>query len=1008
MKLLILHLSDMHIKDHNGVNQFQIKKIVDVVASMGQYDRAIIIVSGDISFSGSADQYKYAEYVIGHIISQIKTQTNYNKHIDVICVPGNHDIDHRGHPRSSCDLQEIKYKNQYEGSILKEFQKQKAFFGFAKRNRCFSNNAAYERRILDYDGFKIEVNLLNSGIFSILEEDKGLHYLPKYCLNELTQPSGANLVFSVMHHAPDWFLDDQKNSIERTIYNKSAICFFGHEHYLGSKSLAFSKQQRALVQAGGCLCNNDDWDNSSFHIGLLDTETLNYSHGEYIWNCLQKQYESSPLIIDKLANKPSIEKKLQVQSGYRKQFIEDDKHNIISDFTQYYVFPRIQSIESIRENQKGFTNKEAFISEIKEKKRVIINGFDSLGKTALLKYLFLDFCDEGYVPLFCEIEDIKGKQPERIIKNCFEDIYGDDSSDYTRFCQLPIEKKVILIDDIDQIQTKYLDVFFAFLAENFGLCVFTSHETIDLSLIDRMKAQFNTGDSIPKYKIEPMYLDKREELLRKIVELKVIDATAYDRTVQALSSGISSQRQFFSLDPDFIINYAEFYINNIGEATSSDSNVFSKVFEANLTNAIYDHNKTKLSTDKVYILLSKVAYYIHFNKAYPITEKDLFSVVSDYNDKYGDTVNANDLIMIGVASKILVQDDSNGYRFVNKNYLAYFVAREVNREYHDTGDETKLKLLLQYACFGINSDVLLFITYITDNIRILRLLLAAIDEATKTWVEFCFDKDSLPDFLKGQFGVMLEAPTDETKEEERKAEITAEKESISNIQTTDLYDYSEDDAEKLVNQFIRATHLLSVAARCLPNFEHMMLKPDKDSFVKVIYSLPNKIFNIWAIETNKEVDSILEYFKKQSQEYFARKKPLSENEIKAVLQWSALSLLLELYNLSVLFSAKDTTMPLLNKFDYSQKSTYSIEHLMMLERQSSVSSFLDEADRITDEANNDIERTVVKRVVEHAMIKRNDFSRSLFDRAKNKYFPNKQSQQRIMAQRYALKKKGDE
>jgi hypothetical protein len=187
----------------------------------------------------------------------------------------------------------------------------------------------------------------------------------------------------------------------------------------------------------------------------------------------------------------------------------------------------------------------------------------------------------------------------------------------------------------------------------------------------------------------------------------------------------------------------------------------------------------------------------------------------------------------------------------------------------------------------------------------------------------------------------------------------------------------------------------------------MMLKPDKEQFVNVIYGLPNRVFNIWAKETNKEVDHIIEFFKKQSQEYFSRKKPLSDDEIKAVLQWSAISLLLDLYNLSVLFSTKETTMPLLTGFDYQQKTTYSVEHLMMLERQSSVNSFLDEADRITEGTESLLEKTVVKRVVEHAMIKRDDFTHSQLDRAKGKYFPNKQSQQRIMAKRFAANKNGD-
>ena len=147
-------------------------------------------------------------------------------------------------------LQEIRKSNKYESCLNDEFKKQSAFFDFANRNHCFANKGAFDRRILSFDDFKIEVNLINTGIFSILEEDKGLHYLPKSCINELEQPSGANLVFTVMHHSPDWYIDDQKNTLEREIYNKSSLVFLGHEHFIGSKALSFAAEKQSQIQAG--------------------------------------------------------------------------------------------------------------------------------------------------------------------------------------------------------------------------------------------------------------------------------------------------------------------------------------------------------------------------------------------------------------------------------------------------------------------------------------------------------------------------------------------------------------------------------------------------------------------------------------------------------------------------------------------------------------------------------------------------------------------------------------
>lgn len=1009
MRLLILHLSDMHVKDHGSIESFRIQKIADSVASVGYFDRAILVISGDIAFSGTADQYDHAWKLVGNIITKVKKRNNHPERIEVICVPGNHDLNHFGAPKTSEMLQEIRKSNKYESCLNDEFKKQSAFFDFANRNQCFASKGAFDRRILSFDDFKIEVNLINTGIFSILEEDKGLHYLPKSCINELEQPSGANLVFTVMHHSPDWYIDDQKNILEREIYNKSSLVFFGHEHFIGSKALSFAAEKQSQIQAGGCLCNNEDWANSSYHVGILDTNTLGYTHREFRWNNEQKQYESDNPQTIQLANKPSVEKVLRPTEEFLRSFSEDEKNSIGASFSDYFVFPRLQSQEHIKEQQREFVSEDAFLSEINNKKRVIITGFDDIGKTTLLKHLFLHYCGLGYVPLFCEIGSIKGKRPEKIVKNCFEEIYGENSSDYIRFTQVSKEKKAILIDDVDRIDPKSIESFFSYLEKNFELCIFASHEIIDLSLLDRMKAQFNTEDAIPKYQIEPMYADKRKALVEKIVEIKVPDASSRRKTVETLLTGISSQRRFFSLDPGFIIKYVQYFLNNMGEVANNDGNMFSKVFEANLINAVSANNKTKMSIDKVFILLSKTAAFIHFNKAYPISEQDLSSVIEGYNLQYEDTVHTCDFINIAIASRIMIQDESgNGYRFVNKSYLAYFAARDVNREYHETLDETRLNYLLQNACFGINTDILLFVSYITDNIRILQLLAQTIENVTKEWEEFEFSKDKLPKFLDGAIEEEIKAPCDETREREKKNEIELEKETNDLVQTIDIYDYSEEDAEIFINQFIRAAHLLSVAARCLPNFEHMMRKEEKDRFAKIVFRLPNKIFNLWAIETDKEVDEILDYFRKQSQAYYSRKKPLTDGELKYVLQWSAMSLLLDLYNIAAFYSARENTMPLLSKECYLDKHTYSIEHLMMLERQESTGSFLKEAERLFDGCDMLLEKTVIKRVVEHAVVKNDGFTHAQLDRANNKFFPNKQHQKQLMAKRFRQIGKKDE
>ena len=74
MKVLFLHIGDMHIKDRNGINSFQISKIADTFNSFSGIDKVVLIVAGDIAQSGTSDQYVHAKYLIGTLITAIKKE----------------------------------------------------------------------------------------------------------------------------------------------------------------------------------------------------------------------------------------------------------------------------------------------------------------------------------------------------------------------------------------------------------------------------------------------------------------------------------------------------------------------------------------------------------------------------------------------------------------------------------------------------------------------------------------------------------------------------------------------------------------------------------------------------------------------------------------------------------------------------------------------------------------------------------------------------------------------
>lgn len=65
-------------------------------------------------------------------------------------------------------------------------------------------------------------------------------------------------------------------------------------------------------------------------------------------------------------------------------------------------------------------------------------------------------------------------------------------------------------------------------------------------------------------------------------------------------------------------------------------------------------------------------------------------------------------------------------------------------------------------------------------------------------------------------------------EADRERQIDDEKDRAeidnSQVDVVSIYDYKEEEIEKLENQLIRSISLLMLIARCLPNFEHRLKK----------------------------------------------------------------------------------------------------------------------------------------------------------------------------------------
>ena len=989
--IVFLHLSDIHIGKEKDISDEHIRKIVDSLKSYKSINikNVIIILSGDITYSGDASQFSNAKKLIGSLL--VSLNKVFKCSCTVLAVPGNHDVNHAGSPLNVTLLKDNKYSEREVG----EYNKLNSFYNFARLNKCFEHSEIYyDIRRLSIGNCKIKVNLINNGIFSTCDEYKGLLYLPNDYIDKLSDREDADFVISIMHHAPDYYRDDIKNRVEDTIVKNSDILFHGHEHYNYSKQTSFNGSDCTVIQSGGCLCNNGNWDDSSYLVVLLDTESLKYEYYKYTWNSSAKQYEHDS---GKKAQVKPQKPDLKITEDFQ-EFIHDDNEE------KYYVFPSIiyhgnKSTENFLIETSSY-----FEEELQKHRYSIIVGAGNVGKTTLLKNLFSSFAKSHYV-LYASPEKLlekskhKRQNIDKLIKALFEDIYGSSKSEWQAFEQSDTTDCIFMLDDFEQIDGINISNFFKSLSGRFGTIIITNTRIIDF---DTSIINIDEKETIAKFEIKAPVGHKRREIIRAVALDKADDKSEQniENIVKQVDRIIKTQLNIIPPEPYYIIQMAENFMNHVGEAIYKSTNAFSKVFEANLTNKIDDALKTNtknrnITVDLMYVIFRKIAYYIHFNKAYPVKRCEIGKIIKEYNAEYGNNLETEDIINIAKTAKIIsdTEESREEYRFRNKSILAYFVAKEIVAR----KDVAGLEDVINKACINICTDILLFVIYLTDETSILSQIMSSINRTVvedTSWDEFSIP-NKVPMFIKTSNQLSVNTKSINKKEEKKqieRSEETVEESMVKEFKIRDIYDWDDSIIDEYNNKLFRMMSLLQIIAKSLPCFEHLLKKDKKSELIRLLYTLPNRIFMFWCNFIEKHYEDIIKELK--THPYFTTKKPqMRESDIDLKVRSSfalySMDLLLNLYYIPVLNAAGKNTVQFLNSvefFDYRENPTYQLEHLMFVEQIQDSNEFVSSALALQKDYNEKVSSYLLQCIVRHGLITRND-TRENTDRLESKFFP---------------------
>lgn len=462
MIIPLIHFSDIHLRTNKDPILGRVSSIKNVLKdNLTESDDILILVSGDVAFSGKRIEYDLARQFFSEFEREIKS-TKESIRLNYIVVPGNHDCSFEpelhGDTREQVirdinDNQELLQKAGILHDCLKPMHNyfDWCFTTLSSGIKSTDEQFVFERIFTFPDKTKIKFIGYNTAWMSLPEKGHGDILFPTHLIPHTCTDEPVDLIFSVLHHPYHWIRSDVSKTFRETVESASNIIITGHEHSSSYQSTTYLLGETRQYIQGGELQKENENEESTFNTILVDIPNRRMRYTEYNWRdsrYLPQEYEwidiprSSTLKQDKFIITEShseflMEPGVPLSHPRKKTLTIDD----------IYVFPDLEELSDKPEG--NFIHSNTTLDYLLTNNRVLVFGPENSGKTSLLKVMFRQYQQNGLVPLWVDGKDIRTGNPRRLkqfFSAAFESIYGNQYVE--DFWQFDPPNIALIIDDL--------------------------------------------------------------------------------------------------------------------------------------------------------------------------------------------------------------------------------------------------------------------------------------------------------------------------------------------------------------------------------------------------------------------------------------------------------------------------------------------------------------------------------------------------------------------------------
>ena len=894
MKILILQLSDIHIKSKNDKVFSRKSYIIESLRNIANsIDLCVVAVTGDIAYSGSIEQYEESLELFETLKSEIPTVLD-NVKIEFVAIPGNHDCDFTlaSRVRSSV-MQVVKQDGFVDESIINSATVVQRDF-FAMQDVYFNhnlerNNKLYWQYKFVHENSTVLFNCFNTAWLSELREKSGDMFFP---IEYMPNAHEVDLVVSLFHHPYNWLMPENGRAFRKHIEAISDIVLTGHEHDITVRTSRIGVLQESTHIEAGALQDSYSNATSEFNCIIIDTDKNLRAVLPFKWE--SNKYRSAYNIEARWESYRDNSKRLE-----NKFALKDSTSNWLNDLglqvkhpqkgplsrEDIFVFPDLVEVGYWQRRISRIFTAEKFYKHLSETGKALVTGVGDAGKTVLSKELFSYYYKKGLIPIYLDAGLSKTFSSDGMTtlfgRECEQTYNNLDAEDYR---QLDKSRRVIIIDNFDRISFKsgnrsireVLDFASQFAAT---VILLANDVAIQASEALAQGLSFATeGEyAFKQFRIQPFGHLLRENLVEQwfSFDSHLSDDSDLYKKIHEVTGLIDTVIGNNFLPPYPVILLPILQAYQYHDQVNTNASTYGYFYELLILRSLTERTaRVTIDVKKGY--LTFLAKYLFEAGKYNLSESESLKFHQAYEENFDIRVSYRDIINALTENNILEQDGFN-INFKYDYIFYYFIASSLRDEISEPYTREIIAKLSKSLYEDLSANILLFLTHLTKDPFIVGQMISASATVFPNIIPATLNKGM--GILSGQDDKSTDTFQDEdvrTSRKERKrlldmknntsddSVVDDESDDSTSLVATDENLALTEEQEKYMASIGVAMKTLQILGQLLKNYVGTMDKTTKNQLVNECIGIGLRTLGsvLESFEPNKEffVKTLTEIF----------------------------------------------------------------------------------------------------------------------------------------------------